>query len=320
MPDSVAEWLDAVHEGLGAHAHAIEGYGATTVALLGTLDAEDIEAIAGNLRSAEGGPPPLQIKWITKALASEVEKVAKQKTAGAGVPRTPNTATERSSSSDSDDEESRARSSARSSEDEEDNDDDRPARKTGKAPGSAASASTQRPRGRNGAKRNSFGAVAGAAGKAFIPNLFDRSSSKKNRHGMGGQASVASAAAGRARPFGGLALRGKNQCCVNPCGQKADDCTCPADAEYPNHCTGAHACASQLTQLVEGACTAARRTPSEITKFGRTSQYNLARLRIYLIAHAFDSQGSPRVHLACLQAKLLVSYGYNINKHTYYVL
>jgi hypothetical protein len=100
MPDSVAEWLDAVHEGLGAHAHAIDGYGATTVALLGTLDAEDIEAIAGNLRSAEGGPPPLQIKWITKALASEVEKVAKRKTAGAGAPRTPNTAPQ-SSSSDS---------------------------------------------------------------------------------------------------------------------------------------------------------------------------------------------------------------------------
>ena len=138
--------------------------------------------------------------------------------------------------------------------------------------------------------------------------MFGQSGSRSNRHGLGGQAKAESAEAGRARPFGGLALRGKGQCCVNPCGQNADACKCPADAEYPNRCTGAVSCARQLKLISEGASVAATRTPSEIAKRGGTmSEYNLPRLRLYLLEHAFDAQGSVVVHLVCLQGMLNVS-------------
>ena len=85
---TIAEWLEAVGAGLGKHAHVIEAYGAVTVPHLGTLDDEDIKAIADQLRSAPSSAAPLQIKWITKALASEV-KMQANRTADAAKHRTP---------------------------------------------------------------------------------------------------------------------------------------------------------------------------------------------------------------------------------------
>ena len=73
---TIAAWLEAVGDGLGAHAHIIEGYGAADVALLSALDEEDIKEIIDLLRRSPGAPPPLQVKLITKALASEVKRHA----------------------------------------------------------------------------------------------------------------------------------------------------------------------------------------------------------------------------------------------------
>ena len=135
---------------------------------------------------------------------------------------------------------------------------------TGKAAGAAGSASTTRPRARHGNERARASSAAAGAGKADIPNLFERSSSEKNWHGLGGQAKAAATAAGRARPFGGLDHRSKGQACVSPCLQQAGFCSCPAEATYPDRCSAALACALQLDAIVEGACIAGARTPSEI--------------------------------------------------------
>ena len=75
---TIAAWLEAVGDGLGAHAHIIEGYGAADVALLSALDEEDINEIIDLLRRSPGAPPPLQVKLISKALASEVKRHAKR--------------------------------------------------------------------------------------------------------------------------------------------------------------------------------------------------------------------------------------------------
>ena len=47
---TIADWLEAVGEGLGVHAWAIEGYGAANVGLLGALDDEAIKEIGTLLR------------------------------------------------------------------------------------------------------------------------------------------------------------------------------------------------------------------------------------------------------------------------------
>ncbi len=62
MSMSIAEWLDAVQEGLGAHAAIFEEYGATIIGHLGTLVDDDIEMLTKQLRQVERPPPPLQVK------------------------------------------------------------------------------------------------------------------------------------------------------------------------------------------------------------------------------------------------------------------
>ena len=310
---TIAAWLEAVGDGLGAHAHIIEGYGAADVALLSALDEEDIKEIIDLLRRSPGAPPPLQVKLITKALASEVKRHAKRAAEHDRV-RTPTTdpipnrgSAKGTAASDSDSGPEEKELECTSA--EEDSDNDQPASNTGKSPGAAASTSTARPRARNGKQRAQKSAAATAAGKATINQLFGRSASKNNWHGLGGQARAAAAVAGRARPFGGLGQRVKGQVCTNPCGQEPEACCCPADGtEQPERCRGAHDCARQLALIVEGAHVASKRTPNEVTKRGGTaSTYNFARLRLYLIHHAFDAQGNALVHLFCLMAELDVS-------------
>ena len=116
------------------HAWAIEGYGAANVGLLGALDDEDIKEI-GTLLRYDGGPPPLQIKFIKKALASEVAEEA-QRAAERDKRRTPNTdftqsrvAGSSNEAADSNDDESAASGGSDGSE----SDDDEPARSTGRA-------------------------------------------------------------------------------------------------------------------------------------------------------------------------------------------
>ena len=299
------------------HAWAIEGYGAANVGLLGALDDEDIKEIGVMLRY-DGGPPPLQIKFITKALASEVAEEA-QRAAERDKRRTPKTdftrgrvAGSSDEAADSNDDESAASGGLDGSE----SDDEEPARSTGRAPGAAASTKTTRPHSRHGKKIASKAAAGAAAGKQAIPNLFGRSACKKNKHGLGGQAKAKAAVNGRARPFAGLGRRQKGHACVNPCGEMAGACSCPADAEYPACCTGAHECARQLAQIVEGARVAGTRTPSEIVKrSGTASKYNYGRMRVYLLEHAFDGQGNVLVHLSCLTAKLSVSHNFTTSLH-----
>ena len=50
---TIADWLNEVHDGLGVHAHVLEGYGVAAIALLGVLDDEDISAIADALRKGK---------------------------------------------------------------------------------------------------------------------------------------------------------------------------------------------------------------------------------------------------------------------------
>lgn len=84
---TIAAWLQDVGDGLGAHTHILETYGAVTVTALGTLNKDDINAIADMLRS-DGKAAPLHIKWITKALASEVVAQAKRTAPPPPPPRT----------------------------------------------------------------------------------------------------------------------------------------------------------------------------------------------------------------------------------------
>ena len=42
---TLAEWLENIFDGLGAHAKVFTSYGATTVALLSTLDKDDVEML-----------------------------------------------------------------------------------------------------------------------------------------------------------------------------------------------------------------------------------------------------------------------------------
>ena len=86
---TIAEWLDALGAGFGAHACVFEEYGAKTVGDLSTLDEDDIKEIAAALKASEAGLAPLQIKWISKALASEVENEAKRKAAAAAYESPP---------------------------------------------------------------------------------------------------------------------------------------------------------------------------------------------------------------------------------------
>ena len=95
----VAGWLEAVGAGLGVHAHVFEGYGAASIADLGTLDNDDLVALCAMLRESGrevGLPKELQIKWIAKALRGEIER---QK-AGAFITRAAAPAREAALSSD----------------------------------------------------------------------------------------------------------------------------------------------------------------------------------------------------------------------------
>ena len=69
---AIAARLEKVRAGLGTHAHVFMEYGATTVADLGDVGEEDIDALVDALESRDPRPRPLQIKQIARALRGEV--------------------------------------------------------------------------------------------------------------------------------------------------------------------------------------------------------------------------------------------------------
>ena len=312
----MAAWLEMVGAGLGVYAHILEQYGVAEVADIQNCEEDDFTDIASDFKNAEEAPLPLKIKMIIRALRKEADaqKAANAKQAAArGPPGSASAAGGGNPRSEESDEEEEEEAAA------DDDDDffpeDEP-NEPASARASAASASTTRPRSFQGKARAKESAAAAANGKASIPSLFGRSESKKNRHGVGGQASAAAAAAGRARPFGGLAARTKGQMCVNPCGQLLNACSCAAEAQWPDRCTGPFECAVKLKALTEGALAFAQRTPSEVVmRSGTASEHNLARLKLYLLRHAFDPVGTPLVHLVCLQACFKVSSHFTIDLH-----
>ena len=137
---------------------------------------------------------------------------------------------------------------------EEAGEDDR--EEAGGGGGSRSVQQTQRPRARKSAAAQQQRGEAAANGKAPVPNMFDRSSAPSgNRHGLGGQASAASAAAGRANPFAnsGIGGRGQGDFCKKPCGD-GDKCQCAAGAV--EQCTGDATCAQNLVAFKDGAVVA----------------------------------------------------------------
>ena len=263
MANPIVAWLNKVRDGLGTHAHVFEEYGATTVADLGSLDDDDINAIGAALEAEDERPLPLQIKQIVRALRNEIALQAGRDGAF-HTPRTAPSSTKAGSSSFAAD---KCTAADESDEDEEEDDDfdedldddeedaNEPKRQKRAARVPGPSASTARHRSRNGKEAVRKTATAAAAGKAKIADQFGRSASAKNWHGVGGQASAAAAAAGRARPFGGLRARSKGQTCVNPCGQIDGHCTCPTEAEYPDRCAGPQRCGGEQPLLACRECT-----------------------------------------------------------------
>lgn len=253
----IATWLEATRAGLGIHAPVLVAYGASTVADLADLDEADFEKLSTLLAASPAPPAPLQLKQIMKALrgASAPKRLPgtmSRITTPPTLAMNPSSARARSSSACADNSESD--DSDDESEEDEDSDDE----PEGEAALNASRKNvsrpiTARPRSWKGKAAGKASVVAAANGMASIPQLFGRSSSANNRHGLGGQASAAAAAAGRARPFGGLGQRSKGHLCVNPCGEKDRECKCPPEATYPHHCTGSHHCARQHKQLLEGA-------------------------------------------------------------------
>jgi hypothetical protein len=154
---TITEWLEAVGAGLGAHADTFHEYGAIHTNIVGTFDEEDIMEIAALLRAAEGGPAPLQLKWILKALRAEVAAHGRREAAAAAKktpPTEPPRARHAQLSGDSSAGDSMASDDDEESEEEDYEEEEEEAQSTGGAGKAAARrpASTQRPRARKGKK------------------------------------------------------------------------------------------------------------------------------------------------------------------------
>ena len=278
----VRRWLEAVRPGLGLHASVISDYGAMSHNDMASLDSRDIKALEASF--TEAGVAPLQVRRITDMLPGMIkESKAAISTPGGKQPASAGAAASNSTGNEG---RRKQRQEATDSEDESDDDDadedeegesefapeeeageDDPREEAGGGGGSRSAQQTQRPRAREGAAAQQARGEAAAKGKAPVPNMFGRSSAPSgNRHGLGGQASAASAAAGRANPFAnsGKGGRGLGDFCKKPCGD-GDKCQCAAGAV--EQCTGDATCAKNLVAFKEGAVVA-RRTPSEITKLG----------------------------------------------------
>jgi hypothetical protein len=247
---AIQSWLDGIRDGLGAHARIFEDFGAEEIADLADLEEEDVANLTSQLNAAEAAPKPLQIRQIVNALHVEMAKKAVVDDAfkspvDDAFKTPPPAAQDRGSSSAADGHECMSADEEASSEvassEEEEEEEEEEAEEEAEEEGEEdtvpnrterPSASTARHRSRTGKQKQGKSAAAAASGRRQNTDLFGRSSSANNRHGLGGQASAAASTSGRARRFGGLGARSKGHRCVNPCGEKSDQCKCPAESVY----------------------------------------------------------------------------------------
>jgi hypothetical protein len=245
----VRSWLEAVRPGLGLHASVIFDYGATSHYDMASLDSRDIKALEA--RFTEAGVAPLQVRRITDMLPGMINesKAAISTPAGGKQPASAGAAASNSTGDAGRRRQQKQRQEAtdseddglvdddESDEDEEDGSEYEPEEEAGEddreeaggGGGSRSVQQTHRPRARKGAAKQQKRGEAAANGKAPVPNMFGRSSAPSgNRHGLGGQASAASAAAGRANPFAntGIGGRGLGDFCKKPCGDGAMSLLC----------------------------------------------------------------------------------------------
>ena len=111
---------------------------------------------------------------------------------------------------------------------------------------------TIRARARQGYARVNASNAAHSSGDSR-PKGFDRSQSKSNRHGIGGQASPAVASAGNARPASELPNRAANVRCTYICEREPCEC-----GESVPRCEGSIICAKAIMMLLAGAAPSLR--------------------------------------------------------------
>lgn len=281
----VESWLEAVKPGLGVHASVIFKYGATSEDDMASLDKRDISALEELF--AKAGVAPLQVRRIADRMPSMIDAIRTAMHTPAGKPAPAGAA---ATSSTAEDWRRRKRAQQEGTESDEDDDfvdddsdfdEEEPGEDGGEEAGEDGGEeveedavrrpqpanTTSRSRARKGGARRQAKGAAAAKGKAPIPSMFGRSSAPSgNFHGLGGQASAASASAGRANPFSnsGIGGRGPGDFCTKPCGI-SDKCECAVDAA--KQCTGSARCAQELVVFNEGSVVALR-TPSELMKQG----------------------------------------------------
>lgn len=288
-------WLDDVREGMGDYVAVLVEYGVEKFEDMVDMDEDDINKIGSNFEAA--GVKPLHSKKVCLALRIRMEEEkAKAEAAEAAAKATrTKAASKRTASrmphpstvdSDSDNDHANGNASDRSwhaessdkSDGDEPDDEESEAEKPRRARGSVPI--TQRPRARNGTKRMSSATAAAAEGRDTLESMFDKSASASNWHGMGGQASAAAGADGRARSCAPLASRAFGQICQSVCSTTKCECLPEAD----ERCSGSSKCARQLSAFTAGAEVSAVRTPSEIAKITTKSKYNYARLKDFIIS------------------------------------
>lgn len=342
-----AQWLESIvgqGNGVGDHAHLLTTYGLRREENFLLLGAEDVEAMRAQFLAA--GMPHLYVNAICRAMLkkrqsgdtilepTQVTLSTLGTDSSDAVLKTPSTTEKRKrhlSVLQADD--SRDNGAGKEdnvitnldedddvedieSEDDEDYEDegDEEDEELGVVATKRRKPVTRRPRSWKGQAARDKAAKAAAEGRAPLKSMYGRSSCSTNWYGLGGRSSLDAAASGRAAPFVPLLKRDPLSFCTVVCGPATGmtessmingrTCVCPPDAAQK--CCGDATCAVQLTKIVAGAVVALR-TPQEKTKTGIKTQYNLERLRLYLVQYAFGPTGNYLVHMLCLRAKLNVS-------------
>ena len=337
-----AQWLESIvgqGNGVGVHAHLLTTYRLRREENFLLLGAEDVEAMRAQFLAA--GMPHLYVNAICRAMhkkrqpgdtilgPTQVTLSTLGTDSSDTVLKTPSTTEKRkrhlsvlqaddsrgngagkedsviTDVEEDDDEEDME------SEDDEDyvNDGDEEDEEPAVVAKKRRKPTTRRARARKGQAARDKAATSEAEGRAHLKSMYGRSSSSTNWYGLGGRSSVDAAASGRAAPFVPLLKRDPLSFCSVVCGPATGmtvpsmingrTCVCPPDAAQK--CCGDATCAVQLSKIVAGAVVALR-TPQEKINTGINTKYNLARLRSYLLQHAFGPTGNYLVHMFCLRA------------------
>ena len=208
--DEVSAWLEGVREGLGKHACVFLAYGATTIDDLRDIDDDDTKQLMLQLGALEGGPAPLQVKQIVKALRSLAKASAAGGAGSSGTPQpatAPRPATQGSAGTSSaareqEDDDEQEEDDSDSSDEEYVDEGEEEGDQTPRPHAPRKPNATMRPRARQGKARASASATSAAAGKQKVNMMNNRSTSAGGWRGIGGQASAKAAGAGRSHFFG----------------------------------------------------------------------------------------------------------------------